>query len=170
MRVLGVDPGTAITGFGLVVRRGQTLAALDYGVITPPGARGGGPGAAAARLSVLYRETASLIERCRPDLVAVEELFFSRNVTTALAVGEARGVVLLAAAQAGVPLVEYTPMQVKMAVTGYGRAGKRQVQAMVCALLALASPPRPDDAADALALAVCAINHQGLAVRLSGRP
>lgn len=158
MVVLGVDPGTAITGFGVVARHGQGLTALDYGVITPPGGAEPGPAAAASRLQCLYEEMSRLIDRTRPDLVVVEELFFSRNVTTAIGVGQARGVILLAAAQAGVPVAEYTPMEVKMAVTGYGRADKRQVQAMVRALLGLAAPVRPDDAADALAVAVCGHN------------
>ncbi len=167
MLVLGIDPGTAVTGFGLVASRGHEMAAVDFGVITPPASPDAGPTGAAFRLGFLHKEIAHIIERHRPDLVAVEELFFRRNVTTALAVGEARGVVMLAAAQAGLPVVEYTPMEVKMAVTGYGRAEKRQVQAMVRALLGLAAPPRPDDAADALALAVCAINRAGF-LRLTG--
>lgn len=166
MLVMGIDPGTAVTGYGLVRSRGQELAAVDYGVVTPPAPADAGPAGAATRLAFLHREIADLIARHRPDLVAVEELFFARNVTTALAVGEARGVVLLAAAQAGLPVVEYTPMEVKAGITGYGRADKRQVQRMVRALLGLEADPRPDDAADALALAVCAINRAGWSLRL----
>jgi len=155
--VLGVDPGTATTGYGLVRQRGGRLEALDYGAIRTPGRQ-----PLSSRLLTIYEELSHLITRHAPDAVAVEELFFSRNVRTALSVGHARGVVLLAAAAAKLPVSEYTPPQVKEAVTGYGRAGKAQVQAMVKSLLALKSVPRPDDAADALAVAVCCLNSRGL--------
>jgi crossover junction endodeoxyribonuclease RuvC len=150
MRVLGIDPGTAITGWGLIEGEGQSLLLVGYGAITttaqtPP----------AARLQQIYRGLAALMVEYRPEAVAVEELFFGHNVRTALAVGQARGVALLAIADAGLPLYEYKPLEVKQAVAGYGRADKGQVQAMVCLLLNLAEVPRPDDAADALAVAIC---------------
>ncbi len=151
MRVLGFDPGTAATGYGVVDGTRSRLEAVAYGVLcVPPGAD------PARRLAALYRQAVAVIARYRPQAVAVEELFFNRNVRTALAVGQARGVLLLAAAEAGLPVREYGPGEVKVAVTGYGSAEKRQVQAMVRALLNLEEVPRPDDAADALALAICA--------------
>jgi crossover junction endodeoxyribonuclease RuvC len=153
MRVLGVDPGTAITGWGLVEADGQSLRVVDYGAITTAA---GEP--LAGRLQQIYRRLRELIAESRPEAVAVEELFFSRNARTALAVGHARGVALLAVAEAGLPLHEYTPLEVKQAVAGYGRADKEQVQAMVCLLLNLDTVPRPDDAADALAVAICHVH------------
>lgn len=150
MLVLGIDPGVAITGFGLVVEGTQGVSAVDYGTLETP-ARMPLP----ERLHKLHVELAELIRRHRPEVMAIEELFFCRNVTTALGVGHARGVVLLAAAQAGLRVSEYTPMQVKQAVTGYGRASKAQIQDMIRLLLCLDHIPRPDDAADALAIAVC---------------
>jgi crossover junction endodeoxyribonuclease RuvC len=146
---LGIDPGTARTGYGLVEGVGD-LRCLDYGVIeTKPGRP------MPQRLELLFDELSRLIGRYRPDVVAVEELFFARNVTTALAVGQARGIVLLAAARHGVPVVEYKPAEVKQAVVGYGRAEKAQVQEMVRLALGLERAPSPDDAADALAVALC---------------
>ena len=147
--VLGIDPGTARMGYG-VVRGDAEYEPLDFGCLTttadqPP----------EQRLLILYRGLLALVERHQPQVVAVERLFFSRNVKTALAVGQARGVALLAAASKDVPVAEYTPSEVKQAVTGFGRADKEQVQRMVQALLRLPAPPRPDDAADALAVAVC---------------
>jgi crossover junction endodeoxyribonuclease RuvC len=148
--VLGIDPGTALTGFGLVERQGSQLRAIEYGAIaTVTGV------ADADRLVTIHAAVAELIARHRPALVAVERIFFSRNVQTAFTVGQARGVVLLAAAQAGLPVFEYTPNEVKIAVTGYGRASKDQVQRMVRTVLGLAAIPAPDDAADALAVAIC---------------
>jgi len=152
MLVLGIDPGTAVTGYGLVRGEagGEEAALVDYGVITTPE---GVP--LAQRLRKLYRDLNAIIERWHPDVVVVEELFFSRNVRTALAVGQARGVAILAAANKGLAVYEYTPLQVKQAVAGYGRAGKAQVQQMVKMLLGLDFIPHPDDAADALAVALC---------------
>lgn len=150
MIVLGIDPGTVATGFGVVEREGSRLQALDYGLLEV-GPRSG----AGERLVEIHSGVAGLIERYRPALVAVERIFFSRNVQTAFSVGQARGVVLLAAAQAGLPIYEYTPNEVKIAVTGYGRASKDQVQRMVRTVLGLAAVPTPDDAADALAVAIC---------------
>jgi crossover junction endodeoxyribonuclease RuvC len=151
--VLGVDPGIAITGYGVVESAGDRLVAVDYGCfVTSPDAP------VCERLRVIYDDTKGLVNRYSPDAIAVERLFFCRNTTTAMTVGEARGAVLVAAALSGAPVHEYTPMQVKQAVTGYGKADKRQVQAMVKALLGLEVPPSPDDVADALAVAVACIH------------
>lgn len=150
MVFLGIDPGTAITGYGLVRESAGSLEAVAYGVITTPS-----DWELPRRLVVLHRELSSLLMLHRPVSAAVEQLFFSRNVRTAFAVGQARGVVLLALAQAGVPIAEYSPLEVKQTVTGYGRADKKQIQEMIRVLLGLPDIPRPDDAADALAIAVC---------------
>lgn len=150
MIVLGIDPGTAMTGYGLVERTGSRLRAIDYGCLETPSTM-----ELPQRLLLIQQGIAELIETHRPDLVAVERLFFNKNVQTAFAVGQARGVALLTAAQFGLPVHEYGPHEVKMAVTGYGRAEKAQVQRMVQTVLGLAVLPRPDDAADALAIAIC---------------
>ncbi|MEA5047260.1 MAG: crossover junction endodeoxyribonuclease RuvC [Eubacteriales bacterium] len=150
MRILGIDPGYAILGYGVVDASGTKLTAVDFGVIeTTPDER------MPARLTRLYDGTRTLIERFHPEHAVFEELFFYRNTTTALGVGAGRGVAILAAEQAGIPLYEYTPMQIKLAVTGNGHADKRAVQQMVKMLLSLSRPPKPDDAADALAAAIC---------------
>jgi crossover junction endodeoxyribonuclease RuvC len=151
--VLGIDPGTAITGYGLVREAEDRLALVDCGVITTPA---GQP--LAARLQAIYQGLAELLDRYEPDGVAVEELFFSRNARTALAVGHARGVTLLALADAGLDVHEYKPAEVKQAVAGYGGADKAQVQEMVRMLLELDQAPHPDDAADAVAVAICHIH------------
>lgn len=147
---LGIDPGTATTGYGLVRLTPQgTLEAVAYGVIlTPPHTP------AHQRLLALFTDVKDLLALHSPDTCAVEKLFFQRNVSTAMAVGQARGVVLLAIAQAGVDVAEYAPNEVKQAVAGYGAADKRQIQEMVRTLLNLSELPRPDDAADALAVAI----------------
>lgn len=150
MLILGVDPGTAITGYGLVEQQGQRLTAQTYGVIRTPAGR-----PLSERLKQIYDRMTALIQEYKPDALVVEELFFNKNTRTALAVGQARGVILLAAAMQGLTVTEYTPLQVKMAVVGYGRAEKRQVQEMVRILLRLKTTPKPDDAADALAIAIC---------------
>jgi len=150
MIVLGIDPGTAITGYGLVQEENGQAVALACGAITTPSEL-----PLPDRLKLIQRDLAAVIEQYRPDQAAVEQLFFNKNVRTALAVGHARGVVLLTLAQANVPIYEYTPLQVKQAVTGHGRADKRQVQQMVTLLLGLSKIPKPDDAADALAIALC---------------
>ncbi|HHW12265.1 MAG TPA: crossover junction endodeoxyribonuclease RuvC [Firmicutes bacterium] len=150
MLILGVDPGTAITGYGLVEQQGQRLTAHDYGVIRT---QAGCP--LSERLKQIYDRITALIQEYQPDVLVVEELFFNKNTRTALAVGQARGVILLAAAVQGLTVAEYTPLQVKMAVVGYGRAEKKQVQEMVRLLLRLKTLPKPDDAADALAIAIC---------------
>ncbi len=156
MRILGIDPGTATTGFGVIEVTAGTAKFVDAGVISTPKTD-----PMPARLQTIYEELSGLIKQHDPDLVAVEQLFFARNVTTALTVGQARGVVLLTASQAGKKVVEYTPLQVKMAVTGYGQAGKDQVQQMVKNILKLKSIPKPDDAADALAVALAASGPSG---------
>lgn len=151
MLVLGIDPGTATTGYGLVRQTEDGgLEAVAYGAILTP-AKTPMPD----RLAKLYSELQDILSLHRPDSSAVEKLFFSKNVKTALSVGQGRGVVLLALAQAGVPIGEYTPNEIKQAVTGYGSAGKAQMQEMVRLLLDLDAPPKPDDAADALAVAIC---------------
>jgi len=151
---LGIDPGTATTGFGLVrLTQEGDLVSVQHGILSTP--KDATP---SARLEMLYDQLQGLLKRHKPDTAAVEKLFFSRNVTTALAVGQARGVVLLALQQAGIEVFEYTPNEVKQAVAGYGSAEKRQVQEMVRALLQLDSIPRPDDAADALAIAITHLN------------
>src|SRR5215210_433774 len=150
MIVLGIDPGTANTGYGVVARQGGRMAALDGGVVqTSPASD------PAARLASIHGRILELLDEHRPEAVAVEELYFGANVRTAFAVGQARGVVLLAAGQARLPCSSYTPQQVKLAVCGSGRADKGQVQRMVQALLALDAAPQPDHAADALAVAIC---------------
>lgn len=150
MLILGIDPGIATVGFGLVRSEhgGQTM--VQYGAITTPA---GLP--LAKRLYQIDLDMEELIGRFHPDVISIEELFFNTNITTGIAVAHGRGVILLAAEKCGVPVFEYTPSQVKQAVVGYGRAEKRQVMQMTKALLKLKAVPRPDDAADALALALC---------------
>ena len=153
MIILGIDPGIADTGFGVVKVENNSLACLEYGSIKTPAKL-----PLPRRLEIINIELAKLIKRRGPDLAAVEELFFCKNAKTALIVGQARGVIILTASKHKVPLAEFTPLQVKQAVSTYGRAGKEQVQRMVKLLLNLKEPPRPDDAADALAIAICAAN------------
>jgi crossover junction endodeoxyribonuclease RuvC len=149
VRVLGIDPGTARLGFG-VVDADDDYTAVSYGTVETSA-----DSPMSMRLLQLHNELTALIGASRPQVVAIEQLFFSRNVTTAIAVGQARGVAMLAAAQAGLNVVEYTPAEIKQAISGYGNADKHQVQAMVRMLLGLEEIPRPDDAADALAIALC---------------
>jgi crossover junction endodeoxyribonuclease RuvC len=150
MLVLGIDPGIAVTGYGFVRREGENLSCLSYGVIkTACGEK------KEQRLSSIYREMEALIKKYRPQVMAVELLFFNRNTKTALTVGEARGVALLAAGLNGLPVYEYTPLQVKECLTGYGRAVKGDVREMVQSELCLDKPPTPIDASDALAIAIC---------------
>jgi crossover junction endodeoxyribonuclease RuvC len=151
MLVIGIDPGTATTGYGLVQESEDgSLSAVDFGVIVTPAEM-----PMPERLLALYRRIKEIILLHHPQSGAVEKLFFQRNVRTALSVGQGRGVVLVALAEAGVPVMEYTPLEVKQAIAGYGGADKNQVQQMVRALLGLAEVPQPDDAADALAVAIC---------------
>ncbi|AIQ14064.1 crossover junction endodeoxyribonuclease RuvC [Paenibacillus durus] len=150
MRILGIDPGIAIVGFGFIDKNGSKLTPVQYGCIqteahTPE----------EERLLHVYEGMLQLIDRYKPDAVALEKLFFNRNVTTAMSVGQARGVLVLTAVQRGLHVAEYTPMQVKQAIVGYGKAEKRQVQEMVRMYLKLSAIPKPDDVADALAVAVC---------------
>lgn len=163
MHILGIDPGTAIMGYGLIEKQGNRLIPLAYDSWRTP-AHTPMP----ERLLTLYQELQSFIEAHQPEQIAVEELFFNRNTTTAISVGQARGVILLAAAQAGIPVYEYTPLQVKQAVVGYGRADKKQVQQMVRALLGLKEIPKPDDTADALAIAICHAHSVNLLNRMGG--
>jgi crossover junction endodeoxyribonuclease RuvC len=158
MIVLGIDPGTASTGYGVVLGHGSRLRALEAGVIETAA---GVP--LERRLAEIHARVTELLERHPVDAMAVEELYFGANVRTAFAVGQARGVVLLAAGQRGVPSRSYTPQQVKAAVCGSGRAEKAQVGRMVARLLGLPEPPSPDHAADALAVAVCEVNRAPLA-------
>lgn len=150
MIVLGIDPGYAITGYGLVRYQSNHFDCLDYGVIATQAGT-----SFALRLLRISDKLDDLIKHWRPEAVAVEELFFSRNTTTAIGTAQARGVAVLSGARAGLPVFEYTPMQVKLSVSGYGKAEKIQVQQMVKILLNLQALPKPDDAADALAVAIC---------------
>jgi crossover junction endodeoxyribonuclease RuvC len=163
--VLGIDPGMAITGYGLLQEERGNLALVAYGTITTPAGR-----PLAERLRTIYHALGDLIARYQPDAVAVEELFFARNAKTAMIVGHARGVMLLAGAEADLPLFEYTPLQVKQAVAGYGSADKHQVQEMVRLLLNMDHQPQPDDAADALAVAICHLHSARAAVLLEQAP
>ncbi len=151
---LGIDPGTATTGYGLVrLTRDGELVAVDFGIIST--SKDSSP---SARLEILFDELNKILKKNKPDSAAVEKLFFQRNVSTAIAVGQARGVVMLSLQKAGIEPFEYTPNEVKQAVAGYGFADKKQVQEMVRTLLALEKIPKPDDAADALAIAITHLN------------
>ena len=150
MRILGIDPGYGITGFGLIEAQRNQYQLLRCGAITtPPNSEFTG------RLVMIYHDMQQLLQMAKPDAVAIEELFFGHNVTTGINVAQARGVILLAVRQADVPIFEYKPMQVKQAVVGYGSASKHQVMDMTKRILKLSSVPRPDDAADAVAIALC---------------
>ena len=150
MRILGIDPGYATIGFGLIEGERAQYRMVTYGAITTPA---GLP--MSKRLYQIDRDMEELIGQLKPDVISVEELFFNTNITTGIAVAHGRGVILLAAEKLGVPVFEYTPMQVKQAVVGYGKAEKRQVMLMTQHLLHMKEIPKPDDAADALALAIC---------------
>ncbi len=150
MLILGVDPGIAITGYGLLEQNGNRIKPLKYGVI-----RTSSDLMAEERLMTIHQKITDLVKEYKPEVMVVEELFFNKNTRTALTVGQARGVIMLVAAEQRIKFAEYTPLQVKMAVVGYGRAEKRQVQEMVRVLLGLNAIPKPDDAADALAIAIC---------------
>jgi crossover junction endodeoxyribonuclease RuvC len=157
--ILGVDPGTASTGYGVVARDGAKLSAICGGVIATSPEQ-----PLERRLAAIFGEIEDLLDAHRPTAVAVEDIFFGRNVRTAFAVGQARGVVLGAAGLRGVPCFAYTPQAVKSSVCGAGAAGKEQVQRMVAALLGLEAPPTPDHVADALAVAICHTSHTGMVV------
>lgn len=150
MIILGIDPGLAIVGWGAIEYSGNRFTVLGYGSIQTPA---GMP--TEQRLVSIYDDLAQIIKKYRPDQIAIEELFFNTNQTTGIRVAEARGVILLCATKLGIPCFEYTPLQVKQAVVGYGRAEKKQVITMVTMMLGLPKPPKPDDTADALAIAVC---------------
>ena len=161
MKILGIDPGYGITGFGLIeADRGQYRLLSCGAITTPPNTD------FSWRLGVVYNDMTQLLQVAQPEAVAIEELFFGQNVTTGIKVAQSRGVVLLAIEQAGVPLFEYKPAQVKQAVVGYGNASKHQVQDMTRRLLRLAEVPKPDDAADAVAIALC---HARSSTSLLGR-
>lgn len=150
MRILGIDPGIATIGFGVIDFSGREYKLVNCGVITTPAHT-----MLSARLEQIYDDMCHLLELFKPDAVSIEELFFNTNITTGIAVAHGRGVLLLACRKAGVAIYEYTPLQIKQAVVGYGRAEKKQVMDMVRRICALPSPPKPDDAADAVALALC---------------
>jgi crossover junction endodeoxyribonuclease RuvC len=150
MKILGIDPGTATTGFGLITKEGPKLTKIDCGVISTSKDL-----EMPKRLSILYDDLQELVQAHKPDVMSVEKLFFTNNITTAMTVSQARGIVLLVASQNNIPVAEYTPLQVKMSATGYGKATKKQVQEMVKKILKLNVIPKPDDAADALAIAIC---------------
>jgi crossover junction endodeoxyribonuclease RuvC len=150
MRILGIDPGTGILGFGIIEADGGKAQLVDAGVIRTPVHEDD-----AIRLETIYEELTDIISETKPTVMSVEKLFFAQNVTTAMTVAQARGVVLLCGRQASLTIFEYTPLQIKQALTGYGRADKKQMQEMVRVLLGLKLPPQPDDCADALAAAIC---------------
>lgn len=150
MKILGIDPGIAIVGFGIIEYDGVNFKVIDYGAVTSPAHT-----PVPARLKMVYDDMCYIIEKYKPDQVAIEELFFNNNAKTAITVGQARGVLVLAAENNKIPVYEYTPLQVKQAVVGFGRAEKKQVQQMVKSILKLHEVPKPDDTADALAIAVC---------------
>ena len=150
MRILGIDPGYGITGFGLIEAQRGSNQLLTCGAITTPAGMD-----FSARLEIIYEDMRQLLEQAKPEAVAIEELFFGQNVTTGIGVAQSRGVILLAIRQAGLPVFSYKPMQVKQAVVGYGGATKHQVQDMTRRLLQLEAMPKPDDAADAIAIALC---------------
>ena len=150
MRILGIDPGYGITGFGIVDAQRNNFRLLQYGAITTP------PGTDfPLRLQMIYNDMTELLQVAKPDCVAIEELFFGQNVTTGIGVAQSRGVILLAIRQAGLEVTPYKPMQVKQSVVGYGNATKHQVQDMTKRILHLNATPKPDDAADAIAIALC---------------
>jgi len=150
MVIMGIDPGFAITGYGIVKYEGNKFSVIDYGAVTTAASM-----ILPQRLLELNSNLKELIKRHKPDAFAIEELFFNKNIKTALTVGHGRGVAILAAAESGIEVFEYTPLQVKQAVVGYGRAEKSQMQQMVKAILNLPAVPKPDDVADALAIAIC---------------
>jgi len=150
MRILGLDPGIATVGFGVIENEKNKMRLISCGAITTPAHT-----SLSSRLDLIYNDVNELLEAFKPDVVAIEELFFNTNITTGIAVSHGRGVLLLACYRAGIPTFEYTPLQVKQAVVGYGRAEKKQVIDMVKRILNLKAAPKPDDAADAVAIAIC---------------
>ena len=159
MIILGIDPGLAIVGWGVIESERGNMRPLAYGAITTPAHTN-----VEERLLIIQRDLEQIIEKFKPDEMAVEELFFNTNITTGIAVAEARGVIICTAHKLGVAINEYTPLQVKQAVVGYGKADKKQVIAMVTSLLKLPKPPKPDDTADAVAIAICHAQCSGSAL------
>lgn len=156
MTILGIDPGIAIVGYGVITYEAGRFGVIDYGAVTTKAGT-----KLSDRLRNIYEDIHILIERFRPDVCAIEELFFNTNVTTGIAVAHGRGVIMLAATVQNLPVFEYTPLQVKQGVAGYGRADKAQVQRMVKSLLGLPAVPKPDDVSDALAVAICHAHASG---------
>lgn len=153
MRIIGIDPGMAITGYGIVEENNNGIKVVDYGCIkTDSGLQ------ISERIKIIYNNLKDIILKFKPEKAVIEKLYFNKNVKTAITVGEARGAAILAAANFGIEVIEYTPLEVKQAVTGYGRADKKQIQQMVKIMLNLKSIPKPDDTADALAVAICHLN------------
>ncbi len=161
MLFLGIDPGLASLGYGLIEEDGDRLQCIDYGVVTTKSTA-----KVDRRLLKLHQGVDELLTTYQPNYMVLESLFFAKNVKTAIAVGQARGVVILAAAKREVPFCEYTPLQVKQAITGYGQASKRQIQELVKSILGLSKIPRPDDAADALAIALCHLQSYKMRAKL----
>ncbi len=159
MIILGIDPGFAIVGWAVIENNGANVRPIAYGAITTPAHTD-----IEYRLSIIKKDLEEIIKKYKPDEMAVEELFFTNNITTGIAVAEARGVILCTAYENGVKVSEYTPLQVKQAVVGYGRAEKRQVISMVTSILKLPAPPKPDDTADAVAIAICHAQCKGSAM------
>lgn len=164
MLAVGIDPGTAICGYGVVESQGNRLRAIDYGAIQTSSTL-----PASERLQIIHQELNNLFKQYNPHVAGVEQLFFNKNVRTAMAVGQARGVILLTIANYGISLEEYTPLQVKQSVVGYGKATKEQVIYMTQRLLSLTDKPKPDDVADALAIAICTLHSSGADRRWSSR-
>ncbi|MBI5357241.1 crossover junction endodeoxyribonuclease RuvC [Candidatus Saccharibacteria bacterium] len=158
MRILGIDPGTGIVGFGVIEKTGSKLHMIDAGVIRTDSRLND-----SERLKIIYDELSGIIEENKPEVMAVEKLFFAQNVTTAMSVSQARGVILLCGEQNKLPVFEYTPLQIKQAITGYGKAEKSQIQEMVKVILKLKEIPKPDDCADALACAITQANSSNIA-------
>ena len=156
MRIIGIDPGYAIMGYGVLDYKGNKFTPITYGSITTDAHTRD-----AERLKILYDELKAIIDEYQPDEASIEKLFYNTNATTAIMVGEARGVAMLACEQSGVAISEYTPLEIKSALTGYGKADKKQVQTMVKMILNLSEVPRPDDTADAIAAAICHAQHAG---------
>ncbi len=161
--ILGIDPGVATVGFGAVESRGAQLRFITCGAITTPAHT-----RLSSRLDQIYHDMLELIDTFKPDAISIEELFFNTNITTGISVAHGRGVVLLAGAERQVPMYEYTPLQVKQAITGYGRADKKQMMEMVRRLMGLKSAAKPDDASDALALAICHARFSGSLLSIEG--
>ncbi len=161
MKILGIDPGFAIVGYGVIDHEGNRFKTIEYGAVTTAAGED-----MFLRFKKIYDGVTEIIERTKPEAMAIEELFFNSNQKTAINVAQARGIILLAAMNLNIPIFEYTPLQVKQAVVGYGRADKGQVQQMVKALLNLEKVPKPDDTADALAIAICHAHSSGSLVNL----